>query len=196
MEYLFVSPLSQIFESLEKGSECKFSEIKFEYVQSVAFPVLETFIQSSKFSPRDSVKHKTPMVIVFDDSLRKNIGKVSLGSSEVYFDLVTSYNTLYGKGERQFWEISYKSYNGQMNTYINFESTLSGVTLQNMAVLPSTKGEWKKIYIDITDIIRQACNIATQVSVRLGISGSRINEDLDAYFHFEYVKLITMSAPY
>jgi hypothetical protein len=195
MEYLFVSPAEQKFENLERGGKCNFSKLKFEYVPGVAFSVLESFIQSSNFSPRDSI-HNTPMTIVYDSAKGRNIGTVLLKDSVIYFDLVTGYNPMYGKGERQFWEISYKSNNGQMTTYLNFEKTLSGVTLQNIAVLPSTKEEWKIIYIDVTDVISKACGTATQVLVRLGISGVINDKSQDANFSFEYIKLITMNAPY
>ena len=194
LPYHFVTPVEQFFE-MEKEGEYRLSDFKLKYMPSVDFPVLETFKQSTAFSPRLPA-YPTKIEISYDEELDKDIGKIALVDSATYFDVVTSYFPLLGRGERQFWEISYKSINGQMTTYLNFEKNISGITVQPMMVYPSTQGVWKKTYIDITDIVMQASSIAPQVSVRLQITGIREKESLDSYFYFENIKLITMNAPY
>jgi hypothetical protein len=162
----------------------------------VAFPILEAFIQTSKFSPRDSA-YNTPMEIVkMDSDTNKNMGSITLGDSDLYFDVVTQYQPMPGKGQRQYWEISYRSNNGEMVGYLGFEKSLVGITQRNIFVLPSTNGEWKKFYVDITEDINLACSTASQINVRLGINGYKIDDSQSANYNFRYIKLITMIAFY
>ncbi|MCL2245550.1 MAG: hypothetical protein FWC10_00315 [Lentimicrobiaceae bacterium] len=193
-QYHFVTPYEKFF-AMNKEGEYQVSDIKLKYVSSVDFSILETFTQSTDFSPRDSTYPAT-IQIVHDDELNKNIGKLVLADSDVYFDIVTPYFTLLGQNERQFWEISYKSVNGRMTTYLGFENTITGQTSQSMVILPSTQGVWKKIYINITDIVMQASYTASKVSTRLQITGIRDSVSRDSEFYFENIKLITMDAPY
>jgi len=194
-EYLFVTPVTQTFENLEKGDTIRLSPFKLEYVPSVAFPILDAFIQDTKFSPRDTA-YNTPMVPTKDPDTKKNIGKISLSESDLYFDVVTQYQQMPGKGQQQYWEICYKSLNGEMVGYLGFEKSLTGIPQINIFVLPSTGGKWKKIYVDVTNNIRDACSTANYVNVRLGISGYKVEDSQSAEFYFEYVKLITRVAFY
>jgi hypothetical protein len=194
LQYYFVTPVEQFIEMREEG-EYHLSAFKVKYVPSVDFPVLETFMQSTDFKPFLDI-NPTSIEIYHDDTLQKNIGKITLTDSVKFFDIVTSYFILKGKDERQFWEIKYKSDNGQMVMQLGFENTISGITHYDVMVFPSTHGVWKKAYMDITDIIRQASNIAPQLSVRLRITGIRDKANSKSEFYFENIKLITMYAPY
>jgi len=194
-EYLFVTPVTQTFDNLAKGDTIRLSPFTLEYVPSVEFPILDAFIQDTKFSPRDTM-YNTPMTLTFNDTLKKNIGKISLSNSDLYFDVVTQYQLMHGKGQQQYWEICYKSLNGEMVGYLGFEKSLIGIQQKNIFVLPSTEGKWKKFYIDVTEYIRDACSTASQINVRLGISGYKVEDSQSAEFYFEYVKLITRTAYY
>ena len=201
--YYFLSPVEQFFE-MEREGEYRLSNFKVEYVPSVAFPILETFSQTTVFKPFDTI-FPTPMEIFYDKDYYekdkgKNVGKIALKDSVDFFNVVTSYFTLNGRGVRQFWEMYYKCDSGEMITYLNFQNSASGVPQQDMIVFPAT-ATWKKVYIDLTDIITWACGSADRISVRLGIRGypSQNNEKENAknsYFYFGNIKVITMSAPY
>jgi len=194
-EYLFVTPVTQTFDNLAKGDTIRLSPFTLEYVPGVEFPILDAFIQDTKFSPRDTT-YNTPMTLTFNDTLKKNIGTISLSKSDLYFDVVTQYQLMPGKGQRQYWEICYRSYNGEMVGYLGFEKSLVGITQRNIFVLPSTEGKWKKLYVNVTEDINDACSTASQINVRLGISGYKVDDSKSAQFCFEYVKLITMPALY
>jgi len=193
-QYVFLKPIERFFD-IEKEEKIKFTNLKFEYWEGVRFPVLETFEQSTDFSSLDAIHGADITTNQYVDG--KQVGKIELNDSLFYFNVATNYFPLLGQGVRHFWEISYKC-DGEMFTYLNFRNTPSGAVHQEMTVHPSTKGVWKKAYIDITDIISLAAGTAKDIEVRLGIRGLR-NEDSDsqnANFYFEYVKLITMVAPY
>jgi hypothetical protein len=130
----------------------------------------------------------------------KNVGRIALEDSVNFFNVVSSYIYLNGRGVRQYWEMYYKCESGEMTTYLDFQNAASGAFHQDMIVFPATS-TWKKVYIDITDIITWACGTADRISVRLGIRGnpSQNKEKENAknsYFYFGNIKVITMSAPY
>ena len=191
VQYSFLKPVEKhlYFTKEDIVSNLNF---KYEYETNVRFPKLEIFETSTSFVSRDTTQAK----IVLADYDNKKVGKITLEDSLYFFNIVTDYFPLLGRGVKQYWEIYYKSENGEMTTYLNFQNTVSGVTHQDMIVLPATGENWKKIYIDLTDIVSMACGMANTVSVRLGIRGLKNNENKNANFYFDYVKLITMPAPY
>jgi hypothetical protein len=200
--YYFLTPVEQFFE-MEKEGEYRLSNFKIEYVPSVAFPILETFSQTTAFKPFDTI-FPTPMEIYYDkdydNGKGKNVGKITLEDSVDFFNVVTSYFYLNGRGVRQYWEMYYKCESGEMVTYLNFQNAVSGVFQQDMIVFPATT-TWKKAYIDLTDIITWACGSADRISVRLGIRGNPVqNKEKEtasnSNFYFGNIKVITMSAPY
>jgi len=196
LQYLFVTPIDIEYNTMEREREYRLSNIQVQYVPSVDFPVLETFELSTDFKPNFPNLFPATIQIIPDEDLNKNIGSIILTDTAVFFDIVTSYFLLQGKGQRQFWEISYKTVNGQMVTILGYENTITGITHQDMIVLPSTEGVWKKLYVDITDRIMQASNIASQISTCLRITGTRNKTDIASEYYFENIKLITMDAPY
>jgi hypothetical protein len=193
MQYRFLKPIERSFD-MNKEGEYTFSNPIFEYVESVSFPILETFETSTSFLPRDTTDNNG-VEIFYSEDLSKYIGKVSVVDSTNFFNVVTKYFKLTGSGVRHCWEMYYKSENGEMVTYLNYQNSSTGVTHQDMMVLPETNS-WKKIYIDLTEVISWASGYADNVSVRLGISGLRKSETGVANFYFDHVKVITMSAPY
>ena len=198
LPYYFVKAYTDSLE-MTRTTEYTISNIKFKYDPTVDFPLLDIFDDFTEFQARDTlISAITLETGWYDEGLKKNIGRLILKGSDNFFDIENTKSiTLHGHGERQFWEISYKTINGQMTTHLSFENTVTGVTNQDMMVLPSTQGVWKKVYIDITDIIRQASYTAPTISVRLRITGLRNNPNIgDSEFYFENIKLITMDAPY
>jgi hypothetical protein len=189
-QYHFVNPVDRSF-TIEKKGELTFHDIILEYNKEVSFSFLETFSQSTNFASIDTVNHCASLIILEEESL----GEIILNDSLPFFNVVTGYKGLLGQNCRHFWEISYKS-SGEMITYLEFRGSPSGATHQDMIVHPSTNGVWKKVYIDISDIIKLASNGASRLDVRLGMRGLRNADVPTAFFYFEYVKLISMYAPY
>jgi len=187
--YLFLTPIEQFFE-MEKEGEYRWSNIKFEYTKGVNFPILETFSQTTLFKPLDTL-FNTPLEI----DKEMNVGKIALEDSMNFFNVVTPFYTLNGHGERQFWEMSYKCEFGEMVTYLDFKNAATGVFHQDLIVLPATTG-WKKVYINLSDVISWACGPADKLLVRFGISGYTNPDYPKATFYFDNIKIITMYAPY
>ena len=194
-QYHFLKPIEQDI-TLEKEEKYPISSMKFEYRDDVTFPLLETFMQSTDFASIDTT-NGVDLALYYDPNEKKSMGKIVFTDSKRYFNIATPYFYLNGQGERQFWEIQYKSLNGTMVTYLNYRNTTTGATAMDMVILPSSHGTWKKAYIELTDEISRACGIASRVSVRLGIRGLQdsINSP-KAEFYFGHVSVISMEARY
>jgi len=190
--YAFLKPIDTSLE-IVKEQEYRLPNMAFEYEKSVSFPVLETFSQTTLFKPRDTVGTPVAMEIFNDGGTSK--GRIALVDSLDYFDVITPAFRLYGQGVKQYWEMYYKCENGSMTTYLDYQSSLAVLPQQDLIVLPATTS-WKKIYIDLTDVVSWACGSANSISLRLGIRGLKESNVDNAFFYFDYIKLITMSAPY
>ena len=190
-QYHFLKAIEQSFD-MRKEEKCSFSNPKFEYVESISFPILETFETSTTFLPVDTADKKG--IEIFHNG-EKYVGKISLDNSYNFFNIATKYFRLEGNGVRHFWEMYYKCENGAMTTYLSYQYTPSGITHQDMIVLPATKS-WKKVYIDLTEVVSWASGYAGSVSVRLGIRGNLNSGTETANFYFDHVKLISMTAHY
>ena len=192
-QYHFLKPAVRNI-TLEKEEKYQISSMKFEYRDEVTFPFLETFVQSTDFASIDTA-NGVDLELYYDLNEQKTVGRIALTGSKRYFNIATPYFYLNGQGERQFWEIYYKSLDGTMVTYLNYRNTTTGAMAMDMIVLPASKGVWKKAYIELTDEISRACGTASRVSVRLGIR--LVNSDsATAEFYFGNVSVISMEARY
>ena len=192
--YYFITPVEQFIE-MEKEGEYKLSDFKLEYVESVTFPILETFSQTTLFKPFDTI-FPTPMEIIYDSNLKKNIGRIALEDTVSYFNVVSSYFYLKGRNARHFLEMYYKCDSGEMITYLDYQGSGSGVPHQDLVIYPATTS-WKKAYFDISEPITWAAGIQDRVYVRLGIRLiSKDKNAKNAYFYFDNIKIISMYAPY
>jgi hypothetical protein len=186
--YHFLQPVEkEIF--LAKEERYNITDIKFEYRNEISIPLLETFVQSTNFASIDTA-NGAEIELVEENG--KHYGKIVVNDQNKYFDVATDYFYLNGSSTRQLWEIYYKSNNGEMVTYLNFQNTVTGFVAQDMVIFPATHGDMKKAYIDITEWIYRACGTASRVSVRLGIRGLRNANAEKAEFFIGNVKLIVM----
>ena len=180
------------FVTLDKEGVYRLSDLKFEYAPSVSFPILETFAQTTGFKPRDSI-NRAPMEIYKLSG--ESVGRIALEDSVDFFNVISREVNLYGQGVRQYWEMEYWCDHGEATTYLDFKNPIGTIPQQDMMVLPASD-DWKKIYIDLTDIVSMAAGSSTNIKLCLGIRGLKKSDAQNAYFYFRHVKLITMLAPY
>jgi len=196
--YYFLEPVpKEHFLEIEKEKEYRLDNLKYEYVPSVEFTILETFTNTTSFKPLDTVRFITPMEVFYHPELKKNVGRIALEEVDSlnYCNVVTSFFNLKAVGMRHFWEMKYKCESGEVVTYLNFRNTSTGIYQQDMVILPATT-TWKKVYIDLTDVIAWTSGANDFVSVRLGIRGNPNPDSPKATFYFDNIKLVTMFAPY
>ena len=192
VQYTFLLSEERFF-TLDKKGVYRLSDLNFEYAPSVSFPILETFSQYTEFKPRDTVYFTAPMEIY--KAGNTSMGRIALTDSLDFFNVVSDTVILFGQGVQQYWEMEYKCENGEITTYLDFQNSLVIMPQQDMIVLPATTS-WKKIYIDLTDVVSWAAGTSQRISFRLGMRGLKNSDTDKAYFYFRYVKLITMLAPY
>ena len=189
--YPFLSPVQRAF-NLEKEGEYRFPNLKFEYVEWVSFPVLETYaLQTTRFTSQDTAHGAN---IEFGRVDERLVMKLAVTEEFPYFNIATAPFELFGQGTRQFWELSYKC-EGEITASLNFTTAMGIKYTQDMVVLRPTRGVWRKVYIDITEEVSLAAGSASRVSVGLNIRGNRMANSGTAHFYFENMKLVTMQAP-
>lgn len=194
--YYFVSAVEKFFP-LEEEGEYRFPKFELEYVPSVTFPILDIFDDGTEFKPNNPGTFPTKMEIYNDSiDLKKSIGKIVLSDSIKYFDVVTDYFPLMGRGERHFLEIKYKSIDGTMYTHLNFKNSPVGVTNQDLGIYPASEGRWQTGYFNISEWIQKASYTDSKIMVRLQITGIKNDEKKQAEFYFDHIKVITMTALY
>jgi len=196
-QYNLVKPFYEFVE-LERETEYYFSDFvsdfkfKFEYVDSVKFPVFETFEQGTRFASIDTIFGAPIEIFHRDDG--KSVGRIVLKDTLNYFKIATDYFKLKAYHRKQFWEITYRC-DEDITTFLHFQKSSGNIT-QDMIGFYATKEVTKIAYIDITEIVRQVAGTDEYVSVRLGISGIRNSDTKTVIFDIENVKLIDMYAPY
>lgn len=166
------------------------NNISFTYPTSVIFPLLETFDQSSVFTSIDP--DLVSIQIAQDEN--KSVGKISidetLPDSLAYFDIKSPIYSLKGSGNFTFWEMDYKCDN---SVYCEiFVHTISGTTIPvSLVTLNPTKGEWKKIYINLTSTLTNYTTTSTTIPIELVLTGNRKSDHSFTNFYFDNVKIIT-----
>ena len=184
--YYFLSPQER-FLTIEKEGVYSLKDLSFEYVKNITFHKFETFEEYTDFKPHPKDSSKVTMEII------NSKGKISLEDTVAYFNVVTSPVVL-EKGNRYYWEMDYYCDNGDMSTYLDVQSSSTILPQQNLIEFPATDS-WKKVYIDLSEVVIWVAGDAPKISVSLGIRGLK-KSDANAYFYFDNIKLISMPAPY
>lgn len=166
------------------------NNVSFTYPTSVIFPLLETFDQSSVFSSIDD----DGINIQIGEEDNKSVGIITLGEtlddSLAYFDIKSPIYSLKGSGNFTFWEMEYKCDN---SVYCElFIHTISGAIIPvSMVSLNPTKGEWKKIYINLTSTLTNYTTTSSNIPIELVMNGNRKSDKSTTNFYFDNVKIIT-----
>ena len=158
----------------------------FVYQPTTLFPLLETFDQSTTFSPVDT--GGIAMTIVNDGI--HSIGEICLTDTLKYFDIKSEEYVLKGNGNFTFWEMDYKC-----DEHIScglFVRTISGMVVPvSLVSLNPSKGEWRKVYINLTTVLANYTGVNTTVPVQLVMTGNRKGDQSDTYFQFDNIKIVT-----
>ena len=190
--YYFVNYVEKFF-NFEKEDTIRFPSFKLEYRRTVKYELLETFANSTRFEARSPEIYPTTIELVFDEEKNKNLGTIVLKDTAKFFDIVTDYFLMNGKNERQYFEITYKSNDGEMFVSLNFKGAPTGTTNRDLVILPSSNGVWKQLYVNISEIMMQESYTASTLNTRLQITGNKTSDDKNADFYFDNIRIITMA---
>ena len=185
--YPFLQPYKETIY-MEKGGIYSLDEhpISFKYYNNVKFPLLETFEQSTTFT--SSIDDGGEFEISNEDG--ENVGLITLEDSIYGFEVESPSMTLPGNNNSIFFEMDYKC-DQEMSVGLIMVNS-SGISEHEPLVnIRSTNGEWKKIYINLTQSVsRNAASDGYVDDAKLVISGSREDDLTSAKFYFDNAKII------
>lgn len=186
--YPFVKPYTRkILFDREEVYTFEDEPIRFEYVNEVVFPMVETFDQSAPFSSVDTIGG-TPMTVTEIDG--RTVGHVALlDSNSQYFDLQTPYCILPCRGTSCFWEMDFKCDN-EITAELAFLTTSNTIRYEPLVVLRETDGEWKRICINLTQVLATNSPSTGDMYARLMIHSAQKN-DKPTHFYFDNLRIIT-----
>ena len=116
--------------------------------------------------------------------------EICLTDTLKYFDIKSGEYVLKGNNNFTFWEMDYKC-----DEHIScglFIRTISGrVVPVSLVSLNPSKGEWRKVYINLTTVLANYTGVNATVPVQLVMTGNRKGDQTDTYFQFDNIKIIT-----
>lgn len=186
--YPFVKPYSRkiLFER-EATYTFEDDPITFEYIDEVTFPMIETFEQSSPFSCVDTIGG-TPMTVTQIDG--RTVGHVALlDTNSQYFDLQTPYCILPCRGTSCFWEMDFKCEN-EVTAEVAFLNSSNVVQYEPLMVMRKTDGEWKRICINLTQVLASYSPSTGNMYARLMIHSAQ-KDGKPTHFYFDNLRIIT-----
>lgn len=185
--YPFLQPFKKKIY-LEKGETLSLDEnqIQFKYYNNVKFPLLETFEQSTTFT--SSIEDGGEFEIINQEG--ENIGLITLQDSLYGFEVVSPSMTLPGNNNSVFFEMDYKC-DQEISVGLIMVNSHGIAEHEPLVNIRASNGEWKKIYINLTQSIsRNAAADGNVDDVKIVLSGNRDDDLTSAKFYFDNAKVI------
>lgn len=158
---------------LRRGETFSFANdpLTFVYSSYSTCPYLETFSNSSSFSPKDSVNNPITFQPTRYDG--RTVGCITLNNSNgLSFDVASIPITLPARNYYQYLEITY-NIEANMDVSLQLSTAQHPYTIYPIGGMYATNGEWKTIYFDIASIINERHYTgASNTNLTLVLSGS------------------------
>lgn len=158
--------------------------IKFEYYRGVHFPILEPFNNSTSFAPSDT----SGVGLVVQNVDGQNIGVISIDHARGNFEIVSPELNLPAVGKNLFLELNYKCDQEMYVAVLTKAHNFNSWTQHSLIGIRSSD-EWKKMYVNLTDIISNYSEGYSTVTSQLLFSGNSL-EAPSAKFYFDNIKII------
>lgn len=158
----------------------------YKYTSYSRFPYLETFGNSSSFSPTGSDTNAVTFVPTIFEG--RTVGAITLHGADEDFDVTTQAITLPVYNYYVYLEITYKAESNidiglrlSTGTYSNAVHQVGGVK--------ATNGEWKTVYFDLSSVLMGYHNASGSVTnANLLLSG--VGNAGDTHFYIDNIKII------
>lgn len=163
------------------------SPLKYSYLSVVRIPFIETFSNSSPFTPTDTTSSThcfTPVVI---DGI--SVGEIVLHGENDHFDVYTQQIPLPVGNYYVYLEITYKT-ESTMNIGMAISTATYSNTVHQLGGVYGTNGEWKTVCFRLGGVINDyhnASGIVTQGTIFLTGNG---NAGQDTHFYIDNIKII------
>lgn len=186
--YPFLNALKQTV-LLTRGKTYNVSEKPMQYIYSsyAHIPFMETFANSSDFTPSDSVNNNlnfTPTVIE-----ERQVGAITLNSQNgLSFDVTSSYITVPIYNYYVYLELTYKI-ESSMEIGLKLSTATYPNTVHQLGGIYATD-EWKTIYFDLSSVIQSYnATSSTLTAIKLILTGMG-DAGKDTHFYIDNMKVI------
>ena len=172
---------------LKPGETYQFSNdpLSFRYTSYSQCPYLETFINSSSFTPTDTSHNMTFMPDHHDG---RSVGVISMTTDD-YFDVATPFITLPARNYYVLLEVTYKI-DSNVEVGLKLSTGQNPNTVHSLGGMYATNGEWKTIYFDLAKVISSyhytGSSLTTASIVLSGIGEKNKNTN----FYIDNIKII------
>lgn len=174
---------------LKRGETFKVSDspLKFIYNNVVHIPFLETFANSSPFTPSDTVNsHYFFQPTTLEG---RSVGEIVLHSAEEHFDVHTVPITLPVHNYYVYLEMTYKA---ESNMEIGLKISTADYSnyIHEVGGVYASDGEWKTVCFRLNGIINDNHNTNNSVTQGTLVLTGIGNEGGDTHFYIDNIKII------
>lgn len=159
--------------------------LSFIYSPSATCPYLETFSNSSSFSPSDSTNPTTFMPTLHDG---RSVGAITL-TTDTSFDVASIPVTLPARNYYVYLEITYKI-DANMNLGVKMSTARYPNAVYPIGGMYATNGEWKTIYFELESVLSSyhytSGNVTNATIVLDGIG----DRNKPTHFYIDNIKII------
>ena len=159
--------------------------LNFIYSPYSECPYLETFSNSSSFSPMDTNNTLTFIPTIYDG---RSVGAITL-TSDTSFDVMSTPITLPARNYFVYLEITYKI-DADMNLGLKMSTAQHPNTVHPLGGMYSTNGEWKTIYFELESVMQQyhyTAGSSTSATIVLEGIGEK---NKTTHFYIDNIKVI------
>lgn len=187
--YPFLNVLRQKV-MLKRGSTYKVSENPLSYIYSsyTTFPYLETFSNSTSFTPIDTNASTQTFHPMTEDG--RMVGGITLNNQNgLSFDVSSTDITLPIYNYYVYMEVTYKTENN-MDVGLKISTGTHSNTIHQLGGIYPTNGEWKTIYFDLSSVLMgYHASPGTWTIANLVLTGIG-EENKDTHFYIDNIKVI------
>lgn len=175
---------------LKRGETYTFAEdpLSFVYSSYATCPYLETFSNSSSFTPKDSINYPITFQPVQYDG--RTVGAITLNNANgLSFDVASIPITLPVRNYYQYLEITY-NIESNMDVALQLSTAQHPNSVFPLGGMYATNGEWKTIYFEIASTIQDehyTSSSATNATIVLsGIGDANKN----THYYIDNIKIV------
>jgi len=158
----------------------------YKYTSYSHFPYLETFGNSSSFSPTNSDTNAVTFQPTIVDG--RTVGAITLHGIDDNFDVTTSAITLPVYNYYVYLEITYKA-ESNIDIGLKLSTATYNYMVHQVGGVNATNGEWKTVYFDLTSVLMGYHNASgSATNANLILSG--VGNEGDTHYYIDNIKII------
>lgn len=186
--YPFLNVLRQKV-MLKRGQTYHVADNPLSYIYSpyASFPYLETFSNSTSFTPMDTTNSLTFLPMQYDGRL---VGGITLNDQNgLNFDVTSTTIILPVYNYSIYMEVTYKT-EGNMEVGMKLSTGTYSNTVHQLGGIYPSNGEWKTIYFDLTSVIHGYHATGTDyTSVNLILTGVG-DKGKNTHYYIDNIKVV------